>query len=222
MFYSYLLTVLVTSVFLQIVRHIVSTPVYGPLYWRLDLVTLALGCGVIVDIPGHVFGGHVSLKRFTQWVAILTFGAIFLAFAIHVAFLPNWKPVANAAELERDLRIAQAIPLLSIVFLTGYYGIEIGKNMKGLILGFGVYAGVSIVLLTLGLFIGAQFSPVWKIVVPLSYIAALSIWTVALWSYEPASASPPEPTDIDYRKLAGRTQQALGSIQEQLDRTPDR
>jgi hypothetical protein len=223
-FYTYLLTVLVTSVFLQIASPIVAKPVYAVLYWRLELVTLALGCGVIVEMSGRVFARHVSLDRFVRWVAIITFGAIFLVFAIHVAFLPHWKPVANPAELALDLRIAQAIALLSIVFLTGYYGIEIGKNMKGLILGFGVYVGASIISLTLRLFIGIQFSPVWKIIVPLSYVAALLLWTVALWSYEPARApaSPPEPTDVDYRGLAGRTRQALGSIQEQLDRTPDR
>jgi hypothetical protein len=94
--------------------------------------------------------------------------------------------------------------------------------MKGLILGFGIYVGANIISLTLRLFIGVQFSPVWKVIVPLSYSAALFIWAVALWSYEPAPASPPEPTDVDYRRLAGRTRQALGSIQEQLDRTPDR
>jgi hypothetical protein len=221
-FYTYLLTVLVTSVFLEIASRMVTPPVYALLYWRLQLVTLALGCGVIVEISTHIFARHVSLDRFVRWVAIITFGAIFLAFAIHVAFLPHWKPVANAAELERDLRIAQATALLSIVFLTGYYGIEIGKNMKGLILGFGVYVGVSIISLTLRIFVGIQFSPIWKLIGPFSYTAALLIWTVALWSYEPAPASPPEPTDVDYRGLAGRTRQALGSIQEQLDRTPDR
>jgi hypothetical protein len=222
MFYAYLLTVLVTSVFLQIAKPAVSDPVYALLYWRLELVTVALGCGVIVEISGHVFAQHVSLDRFVRWVAIVTFGAIFLVFAIHVAFLPHWKPVANPAELELDLRIAQAIALLSIVFLTGYYSIEIGKNMKGLILGFGVYVGTSIITLTLRLFIGIQIGPVWRLIGPFSYSAALLIWTAALWSYAPAPASPPGPTDVDYPGLAGRTRQALGSIQEQLDRTPDR
>ncbi len=51
------------------------------------------------------------------------------------------SPAANPAELERDLRIAQAIALLSIVFLTGYYGIEIGKNMKGI--DFGIWSVTS-------------------------------------------------------------------------------
>jgi hypothetical protein len=221
-FYAYLLTVLVTSVFLEIASHSATPPVYALIYWRLQLVTLALGCGVIVEISGHVFARHASLDRFARWVAIITFGALFLVFAIHVTFLPHWKPVANPAELERDLRIAQAIALLSIVFLTGYYGIEIGKNMKGLILGFGVYVGASIITVTLRLFLGIRFNPIWKIIEPSSYLAALLIWTVALWSYEPAPDALPEPTDIDYRGLAGRTRQLLGSIQDQLNRTPDR
>jgi hypothetical protein len=221
-FYTYLLTVLVASVLIAFASHMLTQPVYALLYWRLELVTLALGCGVIVEISGRVFARHVSLDRFARWVAIITFGAIYSVFVIHVAFLPHWKPVANPAELERDLRIAQAIALLSIVFLTGYYGIEIGKNMKGLILGFGVYVGASIITLTLRLFIGIKIGPVWTLIGPFSYIAALLIWMVALWSYEPVPASPPEPIDVDYRGLAGRTRQALGSIQEQLDRTPDR
>ena len=220
-FYTYLLTVWVTSLYL-LIAYTATRSLYALFYWRLQFVTLALGCGVIVEISRHVFARHVSLDRFARWVAIVTFGAIFLVFAIHVAFLPHWKPVANPAELERNLRIAQAIALLTIVFLTGYYRIEIGKNMKGLILGFGVYVGASIISLTLRLFIGIWFSPVWKIIGPFSYTAALLIWMVALWSYEPAPASPPEPMEVDYRRLAGRTRQALGSIQEQLDRTPDR
>jgi hypothetical protein len=220
-FYTYLLTVLGVSVFLQM-AHAATPSLYALLYWRLQFVTMALGCGVIVEISRHVFARHVSLDRFVRWVAIVTFGSIFLVFAIHVVFLPHWKPAANPAELERNLRIAQAIALMSIVFLTGYYGIEIGRNMKGLILGFGVYVGASIISLTLRLFVGIRFSPIWKPVGPLSYMAALIIWAVALWSYAPAPDLPSEPTEVDYRGLAGRTRQLLGSIQEQLDRTPQR
>src|ERR1700733_4433982 len=140
-FYTYLLTVLGVSVFLQM-AHAATPSLYALLYWRLQFVTMALGCGVIVEISRHVF------------------------------FLPHWKPAANPAELERNLRIAQAIALMSIVFLTGYYGIEIGRNMKGLILGFGVYVGASIISLLLRLFVGIRFSPIWKPVGPLSYMAA--------------------------------------------------
>lgn len=213
LFYTYIASVLVVSALLY-----VAPGLYLRFYWPSEFVTAALGCGVIVEISGQVFAQHVSLDRFVRWIAIIVFGAIFAVFAIHALLLPHWKPAANPADLERDLRIAQAIALLTIVLLTGYYGIEIGKNMKGMILGFGVYVGASIITLTVRLFIGVRFSPAWRIIQPASYDAALLIWAVALWSYQPAPASTQEPTDSDYRGLAGRTQRALGSIQEQLDR----
>jgi hypothetical protein len=191
-------------------------------YWQLEFLTMVLGCGVIVEISRHVFAQHTSLDRFARRIAVTAFGTIFFVFAIHAFLLPHWKPATNAADLERDLRVAQAIALLTIVCLTGYYGIEIGKNIKGMILGFGVYVGASIVALTLQLFIGHRFTPVWVIVQPCSYLAALLIWAVALWSYEPVPATVLRPADADYQGLAGRTQQALGSIQEHLDRTPQR
>jgi hypothetical protein len=218
LFYAYLASVLGASLFLYIAAVTTSPSRYPKVFWDTELITMALGCGVIVEISRHVFADHPSLDRFARWIAIIVFGAIFLVFAIHALFLPHWKPAANPADLERDLRIAQAIALLTIVSLTGYYGIEIGKNMKGMILGFGVYVGASIITLTLRLFIGIRFSPIWRFVGPFSYIAALAIWLAALWSYQPVPAKAQQLTDADYRGLAGRTRRALGVIQEQLDR----
>src|SRR6202050_3031202 len=213
-FYSYVASVLGVSVFL----YAAPQPLYNALYWPLDFVTMVLGCGVIVEISRHVFAQHISLERFVRWTAITVFGAMFVVFAIHAFLLPHWKPAANPADLERDLRVVQALALMTMVFLTGYYGIEIGKNMKGMILGFGVYVGTSIVTLTLRLFIGIRFSPIWKITEPSSYVAALIIWAVALWSYAPVPVVP-APPDTDYQGLAGRTRQGLGSIQDHLGRT---
>jgi hypothetical protein len=216
LFYIYIASVLGESA----AFYVLSGSFYKRFYWPLDFVTMVLGCGVIVEISRHVFFQHTSLERFARWTAITIFGAMFLMFAIHAFLFPHWKLVENPADLGRDLRIAEAVALLTIVSLTGYYRIEIGKNMKGMILGFGVYVGVSIITLTLRLFIGIRFSPIWKIVEPSSYLAALVIWAVALWSYAPVPTVPAQPPDIDYQGLAGRTRRALGSIQEHLDRTP--
>jgi hypothetical protein len=215
LFYTYVASVLGASAFL----YAASRPLYNSLYWPLGFVTMVLGCGVIIEISRHVFAQHTSLERFSRWTAITVFGAMFVVFAIHAFLLPHWKPAANPADLERDLRLAQALALLTIVFLTGYYRIEIGRNLKGMILGFGVYVGTSIVALTLRLFLGSRFTPVWQIAQPISYFTALSIWAVALWSYAPVPVVPAPPPDTDYQGLAGRTRQGLGSIQEHLDRT---
>jgi hypothetical protein len=221
LFYTYVASVLVISTFLYVIS-IARPSLNVAFYWPAQFITLALGCGVIFEISRHVFAQHVSLNRFVRWIMAMTFGMIFLLVAIHAFLLPGWNPAVNTADLERDLRLAEAVALLTIVLLTQYYGIEIGKNMKGMILGFGVYVGASVISLTLRLFVGIRFDPAWTIIQPSSYVAALLIWAVALWSYEPAPAMPPAPTDADYQRLAGRTRQVLGSIQEHLDRTPER
>src|ERR1700735_1207081 len=219
LFYVYIASVLFTSGFLYVIYFVMPSK-NVPFYWRAQYLTLALGCGVIFEISRNAFTQHVSLDRLVRWTMGMTFGIIFLLVAIHAFVLPHWNPSVNPADLERDLRLAQAVALLAIVFLTQYYGIEIGRNIKGMILGFGVYVGASIISLTLQLFVGAKFNTAWQVIQSSSYLAALSIWTVALWSYDPAPARPNEPPDPDYQRLAGRTRQVLGSIQEQLDRTP--
>jgi hypothetical protein len=221
LFYVYIASVLAASGFLYVIS-IVRPSLNVPLYWNMQFVTLSLGCGVIFEISRNVFADHASLDRVVRWIMGITFGLIFFLVAIHAFFLPHWNLAKDTADLERDLRLAQAVALLAIVFLTQYYGIEIGKNMKGMILGFGVYVGASIISLTLQVFVGVGFTPIWTIIQPSSYVAALFIWAVALWSYAPVPAPQVRSTDADYQRLAGRTRQVLGSIQDQLDRTPQR
>jgi hypothetical protein len=221
LFYVYIASVSAASAFLYVMS-IVRPSLNVPLYWKMQFVTLSIGCGVIFEILRNVFVDHVSLDRVVRWVMGITFGLIFFLVAIHAFFLPHWNLAKDTADLERDLRLAQAVALLAIVFLTQYYGIEIGKNMKGMILGFGVYVGASVISLTLQVFLGVKFMPVWTVIQPSSYVAALLIWAAALWSYVPLPAPQVRPAEADYQRLAGRTRRVLGSIQEHLDRTPQR
>jgi|ERR1700728_4914502 len=226
LFYLYIGSVFLGSIFLYVIN-IVMPLKKIPLYWSVNFITLSLGCGVIFEISRHVFGHRVTLDRVARWSMAIAFGSIFLLVAIHAFLLPRWNPITNSADLERDLRIAQAIVLMTILFLTGYYAIEIGKNIRGMILGLGVYVGASILSLTVRLLIGPRFSTTWQIIQSSAYLAALSIWAIALWSYEPEPPSK-RPSDSDrrhddgYKTLAGQTQEVLDSINEQLEGTTAR
>jgi len=220
-FYLYVASVFAASMALYVIA-IVSPSTHG-LYWPKQYVTLFLGCGVIFEVSRHVFARRVTLDRVARWTMLVTFGAIFLSVAVQAFFLPHWNVTTNTADLERDLRIAQAIGLMTILLLTGYYGIGIGKNIKGMILGFGIYVGASVFSLTLRLFVGPRFNPVFGVIQNTAYLVALSIWMVALWSYEAEpTEKPPSISEGEYQLLAGRTQEILGSINDHLDRTVPR
>jgi len=221
LFYLYIGSVFAASMALYVIA-IVRPSLHG-LYWPKQYVTLFLGCGVIFEVSRHVFAQRVTLDRIARWTMLVTFGAIFLSVAIQAFVLPHWNVTTNTADLERDLRIAQAIVLMTILFLSGYYGIGIGKNIKGMILGFGIYVGASVFSLTLRLFVGTRFDPAFGVIQTTVYFLALSIWMVALWSYEPEFAEePPSASAREYQVLAGRTREILGSINEHLDRTVPR
>jgi hypothetical protein len=222
LFYVYIASVFAGSMALYVIA--IVRPSLRGLYWPKQYVTLFLGCGVIFEVSRHVFAQRVTLARVARWTMLVTFGAIFLSVAIQAFFLPHWNITTNTADLERDLRIAQAIVLMTILFLTGYYGIGIGKNIKGMILGFGIYVGASVFSLTLRLFVGARFDAAFGVIQNTAYFLALVVWMIALWSYdrtEPPRRPPPDDQG-GYQILAGRTKGMLDSINEHLDRTVPR
>ena len=220
LFYVYIASVLVKSAALWVIYVYIAKPSLNiAVYWPTQYVTLALGCGVIFEISRHVFAHRVTLDRFARWSMLAMFGVIFLLVAAHALLLPNWNVAKDTADLERDLRVVQALALMTIIFLTGYYRVEMGKNIRGMILGFGVYVGASVLSLTARLFIGPRFDTAWQIIQSSAYFAALAIWAFALWSYEPDPPSkPPSDPGGGYQTLADQTQQVLESIDEHLER----
>src|SRR5580704_13562768 len=80
LFYVYMASVLTTSTGLYIAS-IAAPSIYPRLYWPVLFITLSLGYGVIIEISRHVFAQHVSLERFARWIAVTTYGVIFLLVA---------------------------------------------------------------------------------------------------------------------------------------------
>jgi len=218
LFYTYIATVLGVSVFLYIAAQMFPLW-YRKAYWNTQIITLAVGCGVILEVIRHVLAPHPGPARFARWAAMIVFAAIFVAVFLHSFFLREWMPAENSADLERDLRMAQALALFVVVFLVFYYRIAIGRNMKGMIVGFGLYVSVSLISLTLRLFVGSQLSPAWKVIQPASYLAALSVWTVALWAYEPNPVAKPPVGKAEYEALARGTRAVLDDGRSSFKRT---
>ena len=81
--------------------------------------------------------------------------------------------------------MVQAILLAGLLQVISYYGISMGKNLRGMILGYGQCIGVTLIAIALRSHFGRHFQNAWSLVQQLTYLAALAIWAVALWSYRP-------------------------------------
>jgi hypothetical protein len=92
------------------------------------------------------------------------------------------------------------------------YRTAIERNMKGMILAYGLYIATSLVSLAVGSY-AYGFGAAGNIIEPFSYLVSLSIWLTAMWSYHPNSvpALVIRPK-ADHEDLVSRTRTVLGAV----------
>jgi hypothetical protein len=217
-FYTYIASSLLADVLINLAR-VDYVGVYKPVYWACQFATLAIGCGLILEIFRHVLEPYPGAERFARAVCLVTFGVIFL-----VGFLfPRSSPLdlqAASIELERDVRSAQIVFFVAILAVISHYAIPLGRNMRGMMLGYGIYLLVSLATLSFRAYIGMDFDRIWRVIQPLSFNLSLLIWLIALWSLK----ENPKPKrevriETDYEALAALTRDRLRALRAHLGRS---
>ena len=218
-FYAYIFCVFFVSLGLYI-GYMVSPGFYNGWYWPTQFATLVAGCGVVLDIVQHAFSFYPGAERVARWACLAIFGVTFFYVGWKAATQAELTPLAVTVELERDLRVIQALVLATVLTIVFYYGIAIGRNVAGLIFGFGTYVGASLMILAVRAFLGHSFDAPWPILQSIAYLFSLMVWTIALWSYSPqAVPSDPMRMDGDYEALVGATREILNSLRSYFRRT---
>lgn len=216
-FYAYVFVLLVSDA-LAVPLYYRNAKLYESWSWFGGFIILFLGCGIILEIFRHVLSPYAGAEKFARFAGFVVLGAV-LGFAVlYRFFIPN-PSVAQAlyVRLQRDFLTVQALLLFGLLQVISYYGISMGRNLRGMILGYGQTLGVTLIALALWSFIGVRFQAAWGLIQQLSYLAALVIWLAALWSY---CADPvPEATigaEADYEALAARTRDMVGTANTEL------
>ena len=216
--YVYLGYVLLQS-FLRFCVYTFNPSSYQSFYWCTQFLSVAAGYGVIWEIFRQALSQYPGAAR----MAKNALGAIFLVVVSKVLFNaltgPVLSPATTTAELERNLRAVQAILLLAVVGLLAYYAIPTGRNLKGMILGYGFFIGTSVMSLTLRSYLGDWFQAWWQYLSVTTYFVTLLIWCFTLWSYQP-NPQPESEVGIesDYGLLAARTIKLLTQARAHLVR----
>jgi hypothetical protein len=216
-FYAYVLVMFLADGLLYPL-YFASSKSYDKWSWYGGFIILFVGCGVVLEIFRHVFSPYPGAEKLARIGGLGIIGAI-ICFAI---VYPIWAPSVSVARatflrVQRDFLFAQAVLLLGLLQIISYYGISMGRNLKGMILGYGQCVGTTLITIALRSYAGLRFQPAWSLIQQVSYLAALAIWLVALWSY--CADSPPEGTigpEADYEALAARTRDMMGTAGTQL------
>ena len=111
----------------------------------------------------------------------------------------------------------QAALLFGLLGLLAYYAIPLGRNLKGIVYGYGLFLVSNLVALTLRGVVGQRFQEIWQYLQPSSYLAVLLAWCWTLWSYAPAPRPEHEPElENDYETLVAATKWRLRILRSRV------
>lgn len=192
---------------------------YAKFYWSTEYVFIAIGYCVIWEIYRQIFKPYPGASRMTR--SLLLAILIFVVCKVTVNAIQGgmvWDPLHQAPEFERSLRIVQGALLITIVAFIAYYSIPVGRNLKGMILGYGLYIGLTITQLGLHSYLGGWFQPIWKHLGWVSYTAALITWCATLWSYHPNPKPANDQPEYDFEYLASHTSRMMAQVRSGISR----
>ena len=209
-FYSYIGFVLLQD-FVRFFVYRWNLEIYKSVYWATEFAGLALGSLVVFEICKVSLAAYPGTARMARNALALVFLA---AVAKGFATSAGWQLRSTALEMERALRTVQAAAILALVILFLVYSIPFGRNLRGIMLGYGLFIGERVICLA---FVSQQNHNFWFYAYSASYIAALGLWLGHLWSYQPS----PQPNvcvqlENDYQRIAAATQKRLHETQGYL------
>ncbi|HTU35718.1 MAG TPA: hypothetical protein VMF66_18090 [Candidatus Acidoferrum sp.] len=182
-------------------------------YWTEEFICVVAGYALVMEIIERAFAYYEGPKRLGRNAALITLAAIvaFTSFQAAAQRLPGI--VHTSTQVEANLRGAELLLLVIIITVISYYSVPVGRNLKGIIIGYGICTLAVAVNEAVMNLAGARFQVAFSTIWSYSFVVPLVIWTVMLWSYEPN----PVPTGWtqmagDYEALARRTKATLAGV----------
>jgi hypothetical protein len=214
-FFSYLSLVALVDV-VRYYTYYYNHAAYKGVYWPSQFISLIVGYGVILEILGLTLARYPGAARLARNLVLLIFLLIFAYVGFKALTSPQWTPATTNAELERDLRAAQVAVLAGILGVIAYFRIPLGKNLKGMISGYGVFLASSVITLALRSYAGSRFDKTWLIVQPFFFLICLLLWCFTLWSYHPDPLPRTGPDLSDYSEYSASARTVLQSVRSNL------
>lgn len=172
-------------------------------YWTAEVISIFLRFIVIWEIVRALFSPASALRRLTRSV-LLAIGAFALPAIVTLAWtqtnLMHFAYRYVPPVFEQYLSLAQAALLLAIAVVARYYALPLGRNVRGLVFGLGLYLTLYAMNFASLQFVQG-FLPYWQLLSPAMYIALTAFWLWSFWEYAPAPAQESAvPDPLESRK----------------------
>ena len=188
-------------------------------FWWTEFLLVCAGYGVTWEIFNKTLANYRGVLRMARRVV----SAIFFL-ALIQAFANFWSSETGSffrsvIRLERNMLVVQATLLSLLALLILYYKIPLGKNLAGLLYGYGLRISAYVLVLTARFYLGPASNSWLDMLRQSGDLGVMVIWAIALRSYQP-SPQPEGDTRLeqDYAALAEQTGKALAAARAQIAR----
>lgn len=209
-FYWYLLSVLCSEA-IRAALWVKDPADYSLVWWVTEGVTAVAGFGVTWQIYTRILAPYEGVNRMARVVLSFLFFAVLVKAAI--GFAEDFP--GNTADLERDLRSLQALLLVAIIALMARYALPAGRNVRAMLLGYGLYIGTNLVAVSLRSVLGSSFEVWWRFLPEVEYSVTLIVWCAGMWSYSPDPV-PDFALEMDYEHISAQTLRGLERLRSHL------
>lgn len=185
-FYSYIVFILAhTGV--QVVL-LLFFPRYRPaVFWFGFAISAIVEFAVLIEISDHMFERYLAIRKLGRF-ACFSLTIFFALVYILPAFLETSSRSAMTLNLVKRASLTKVVIVLALLVAKRAYGLNLGRSMAGILLGFSLYLGVNVANFALAERLGqALYAPIFAWVGPVSWTLGSLVWVVALWRYEPAA-----------------------------------
>jgi hypothetical protein len=217
-FFAYLAFVLASEIS-RFVIYEKARAVYQGWWWATEFIGVLLGYLLIMQILETALTAYPGARKFARNLGLIVFAGIVLFTTGEWLFQRQISLALTSIEVERNLRGAEAILLCALLGVVAYYGVRIGRNLTGIILGYGMYIALEVMLDASRSHFGHAFQSNFSRIRTYSYLVALIVWMAALWSYSPVT-QPEAPLQLesDYQAFAGSTRERIDAMWSYLGR----
>jgi len=178
-----------TSTLVALAIAIVRPAWFAWTYWTVDILSLVAGLLVLWEVLQTISRRGAPLHRLAR--SSLLGACLFLVPAILalgwsqsnvIHFSYRYLPPV----IEQYLTLVEAVLLLTVAAVARYYAVHLGRNLRCLVLGFGVFLSLYAMDFATLQFVHG-FLPFWQMLSPILYIGLLAFWLWSFWEYFPAN-----------------------------------
>jgi hypothetical protein len=205
-FYGYISFVLSQSILRSLVHRWYEQG-YKLVYWTTEFLGLAMGCWIVFEVYRVALAAYPGTAKMARKILLFLFVLAVTRAAAALWSDPHLLVETTPLQVERALRTVQAISIVALVAVFVFYSIPFGRNLRGILLGYGLFVGERVICLT---FVPPQGHHFWFYAASASYPVALSLWLFYLWSYQPSPVSKDSlQLEYDYQRIAAATRRRL-------------